>query len=229
MDITKFNKMLKSKVTVAKSYEKRNEIDSAITLWLEISEMTLNFSKSRSIDTTYRNMLITRTKNIVEHIKNLKAGQLEEELFVEEDYIHDEAIQEKISPKITENNKIASHEFEIKKTVKIESNHNPTKIIEKSEFKDLQEGFKEVKPSKDFKIITPHDENFVEKRLSQETDIALPKNQKEVNLDQSQQQRQERFEFEQPVNNDKLICFACGYDKNAKDAQTCGSCGTKLN
>ena len=71
MDITKFNKTLKSKVALAKSYEKNDEINLAIKLWLEITEITLNFSKSQSIDTVYKNMLITRTKNILDHIKNL--------------------------------------------------------------------------------------------------------------------------------------------------------------
>ena len=39
MDITKFNQELKTKVALANSYEKRKEIDSAIKLWLEISEI----------------------------------------------------------------------------------------------------------------------------------------------------------------------------------------------
>ncbi|MHA2131637.1 MAG: hypothetical protein ACW99L_16850, partial [Promethearchaeota archaeon] len=141
----------------------------------------------------------------------------------------EKGIQEKISPKITNNNNIASQEFDTKKNVQIEPNHNPTKIKETSEFEDLPEGFKEIKTSNDFKIITPHDENYVEKRLSQDTDKKLFKPPKEPNHDQSPQQSQKRFDFEQPVNNDKLICFACGYDNNVKDAQTCKSCGTKLN
>ena len=102
MDITKFNKELKVKVALAKSLEKRNEIESAIKLWFEISEMTLNYSKSRGIDTTFKNMLINRMKGILEHIKNLKAGQVEKILFEEEVYIPEEEVQEEITAETVE-------------------------------------------------------------------------------------------------------------------------------
>ncbi len=64
MDITKFNTQLGAKIAKAKSYEKNGDKESAIKLWIEISEMTLNFSKSPDLDFSFRNMLINRTEQI---------------------------------------------------------------------------------------------------------------------------------------------------------------------
>ncbi|MFX1425994.1 MAG: hypothetical protein ACFFBE_06040 [Promethearchaeota archaeon] len=220
MDVEKFNKQLKSKIALAKSHEKRNEIDSAIKIWLEITEMTIKFSKSRNIDATFKNMLITRTTGIIGHIKKLKTGQIEKTLFEEDIFIQEEDIQEKIESE--------TNDLEELKYQKIEAEEQPQttlgsdyEAMEDSELKNLPKGFKEIQP-KDFKIITPHDENYVEKRLSQDHNSTLFKQQKE-SLDE-----QDRFEFEKK-ENETLICFACGYDKNPKNAKTCKSCGTELN
>lgn len=221
MDVEKFNKALKTKVALAKGYERRNEIESAIKIWLEISEMTLNFTKSRNIDATYKNMLITRTNGIVAHIKNLKAGQIEKVLFDEEIIIYEEGTQEEITSELIEDEKLVSHKIE-KEEIKASETmvNNDINIVEKSEFKKVPKGFKEIQTSTDFKIITPHDEDYVKKRLNPESD-SIHK--------QQTQPKQERFDFKQPEENKVLICFACGYDKNPKNAKTCKSCGTKLN
>ena len=221
MDITKFNKELKTKVDLAKSYEKRNEIDSAIKLWLEISELTLNYSKSRGIDATYKIMLINRTKGIVDHIKNLKAGQVEKLLFEEDDYIPEEEVQEEKTSEIIEKEEPVPQKKETKGIIPSEPvEKEETKNVEGSNFKNIPEGFKELQTSTDFKIVTPHDEDYIKKRLSQETDPSQTR--KSLSEDN-------RFDFEQPEDSEILICFACGYDKNKKDAKTCKSCGTTLN
>ena len=36
-------------------------------------------------------------------------------------------------------------------------------------------------------------------------------------------------DFEQSENGKNLICFACGYDKNALNDKICKNCGTELN
>jgi len=221
MDITKFNKELKGKVALAKSLEKRNEIESAIKLWFEISEMTLKYSKSRGIDTTFKNMLINRMKGILEHIKNLKAGQVEKILFEEEVYIPEEEVQEEITAETVEKENLVPQKKvtkEIRPSEHIQKEE--TKIEDESNFNNIPKGFKEIHTSTDFKIVTPHDEDYVKKHLSQETNPS--QQQKSLPKD-------ERFEFEQPEDNENLICFACGYDKNMKDAKTCKSCGTTLN
>ena len=58
----------------------------------------------------------------------------------------------------------------------------------------------EIKPSKDFKIITPHDADYVEKmkKLSQETDINIYKKPGTSN-----------DKVEEENLKDKIICFAC--------------------
>jgi hypothetical protein len=221
MDIAKFNKALKTKVALANSCEKRNEIDSAIKLWLEISEMTLKYSKSKGIDVFYKNMLINRTKGILEHIKNLKAGQVEKILFEEEVYIQEEEVPEEKASEINEVEKIDAPKKEIKEIRPSEPVENKeTKFIEGSNFKNIPEGFKEIQTSKDFKIVTPHDGDYVKKHLSQG---ANPSQEKKALPEQ------ERMDFEQLEDSEYLICFACGFDRNMKNAKACKSCGTELN
>ncbi|MHA2282541.1 MAG: hypothetical protein ACXAC5_16995 [Promethearchaeota archaeon] len=219
MDITKFNQELKTKVALAKSYEKRNEIESAIKLWLEISEMALKYSKSKGINASYKHMLMNRTKGILEHVKNLKAGQVEKILFEEDIYIPEEKVQEEKPSEITEKEVIPKKEKKgVKPSEPVEKKE--TKTVEESNFKKIPKGFKEIKTSPDFKIVTPHDEDYVKKHLSQEKNPAQ---------EQESLPKQERLDFEQAEDSEHLICFACGYDKNMKDTKTCKSCGTKLN
>ncbi|MFX0082962.1 MAG: hypothetical protein ACFE94_14520 [Candidatus Hodarchaeota archaeon] len=221
MDVEKFNKALKTKVALAKGYERRNEIESAIKIWLEISEMTLNFSKSRNIDATYKNMLINRTKGIMAHIKDLKAGQIEKVLFEEETFIQEEDIQENITSELNENKILTTHEYEKEETEASKAmDRNDITDIEESEFKNIPKGFKEIQTSTDFKIVTPHDEDYVKKRLGSEADST----HKQPSLS-----KQERFDFEQSKDSKSVICFACGYDKNPKNAKKCKNCGTELN
>ncbi|MBY8984815.1 MAG: hypothetical protein KGD65_07100 [Candidatus Lokiarchaeota archaeon] len=221
MDITKFNQELKTKVALANSYEKRKEIDSAIKLWLEISEMTIKYSKSKGINASFKIMLINRTKGIFEHIKNLKAGQVEKDLFEEDVYIPEEEIQEEKAFEITEKEKIIPEKKETKEIRPFKPvEEKEIKTVEESNFKNIPKGFKEIQTSNDFKIITPHDEDYVKKHISQETNPS----EKQNSLP-----KQERIDFEQLEDSEYLICFACGYDKNMKDAKTCKSCGTTLN
>ncbi|MFX1481070.1 MAG: hypothetical protein ACFFCI_23560, partial [Promethearchaeota archaeon] len=215
MDITKFNKELKAKVTLAKNHEKRNEIDAAIKLWVEISEMTLKFSKSRNLDSTFKNMLITRTKGILQHIKNLKAGKVEEELFEEEIYIEEDEAQESEPTDIIGKDKGDIQEKGATESTPEESvESKDINIIEKSEFKNLPKGFKEIQPSEDFKIITPHNEEYVTKRLSQTKE---PTHELESKKDEK--------DSKSPGGRENVVCFACGYDKNPKNAKICEGCG----
>ena len=214
MDVEKFNNELKNKVTLAKSYEKRNEIAAAIKIWIEVSEITLKFSKSRNIEASFKNMLINRTKGIFAHIKDLKVGQIETSLSEEDSYIQEEDIQDNLNTELEE-----LEEEEIKPTKSIIDDE--TKTAEESDFKSVPPGFKEIQPN-DFKIITPHDDDYVKKRLNsvQDSDYFKQQNESQTN--------DERFDFEDEEIKG-LICFACGYDKNPKNAKTCKSCGTKLN
>ena len=207
MDVEKFNKELKNKVALAKSYEKINEIAVAIKIWLEISEMTLKFSKSRNIEPSFKNMLINRTKGIFAHIKDLKAGQIkslsEEEIYIQEEYIQEDPNTEMEETKSTQS------------VIK-----DDNEIVEESDFKTIPTGFKEIQP-KEFKIITPHDDDYVKKHVDQVQDSDVFKQQNES------QTNNERFDFEEE-DSKGLTCFACGYDKNSKGAKTCKNCGIEL-
>jgi hypothetical protein len=221
MDIAKFNQVLKTKVVIAKGYEIRSEIDSAVKLWLEISEMTLNFSKSRKISANYKSMLIERTTSIIKHIKDLKAGQIEKVVFDEEVLIQKEQSQEYTT---------SERDLEKRKGVtplenKSFEENTKSEVLEQSEFNNLPQGFKELQTSEAFKIVTPHDEKYVEKILNKEKNSNGEIKKKS---EQSPTSKEERFDFDQRVENQTLICFACG-NSNEKSAKICTSCGTELN
>ncbi|MFX1411292.1 MAG: hypothetical protein ACFFA6_13160 [Promethearchaeota archaeon] len=229
MDIAKFNKELATKIAIAKSLERSNEITAAIKLWVEISEMTLRFSKSRGLNFSFRNMLIKRTEGILHHIQNLKSGKGIEDRLVKET---ESKLEEPPSQELRE---IDSPEEINSKGAKIENlsikrdnksngiDTKEVKVIDDSEFKNIPDGFKEIHPAKDFKIVTPHDEEYVEKLLKKSTDMSIltPKKGED-------EQIQSKIELEQPKDNNKLICFACGAELPAK-TKICPDCGSNLN
>ena len=228
MDITKFNKELGKKVTMAKILEKRNDIEAAVKLWFEISEMTLNFSKSRNLDASFRNMLINRTKGIVEHIKRLKGDQSDEDVFVEEIETQEELQPELPSYEKTKDENTISDEIEAQIRKPKESvDLTRAKVIEESEVKNLPDGFKEIKASEDFKIVTPHDENYVQKHLSQVENKEIPKSEQEQISRKNSLSNQERFEFDQPEDGKTMICFACG-NEIPLNKNVCPNCGANI-
>jgi hypothetical protein len=229
MDITQFNKELGTKIAVAKRFEKKGDIQAAIQEWVEISEMAINFSKSPKLDASFKNMIITRTQGIFVHIRELKAGQLQEEVYETNLKSLEEEPKPKISPEKTISEDIITQDVQIKENTTV----NPTvsresKIIEDSEFKDIPKGFKEIQPSEDYTIITPHDEDFVKKQkaIAEQSDYL-----KSIKQEPSEEdiKPSERIDLKQPKDGKSLICFACGYDKNALNAIVCKNCGTELN
>ena len=78
MDIAKFNQELSYKVAKANGLEKHKRFQEAIDLWLDISEMALNASKTPKIEVYYKSMLIEKTKQIINHIKDLKSRLYEQ-------------------------------------------------------------------------------------------------------------------------------------------------------
>ena len=221
MDIAKFNQELKTKVALAKSCEIRNETESAIKLWLEISEMTINFSKSRKISANYKNMLIKRTTSILMHIKDLKAGQIEKGVFDKKVLIRNDQSQEDTT---LETYLDKPEDVTPVDNPLFEENTNST-VIEQSEFNNLPQGFKELQTSDDFKIVTPHDGNYVEKVLNRENS-----SKGEIKKDSELVPTTEKkiFDIEQSADNNTIICFACGTEQRS-GTKICKSCGTELN
>jgi len=229
MDITQFNKELGKKIAIAQRFEKKGDIQAAIQQWVDISEMVLNFSKSSKIDVAFKNMIINRTKGIFAHIKNLKASQFKEEIYIEDLESPIEVPEEEISAQLIQNENHPSQEEEANKISSINSTINSKhNIVDDSEFKNLPKGFKEIKTSEDFKIITPHDEDFVERQRAKasESEMFKPKNQQ---ISEEDPKPVIRLDIEHPKNGKNLICFACGFDKNALNDKICKNCGTDLN
>jgi ribosomal protein L40E len=234
MDITKFNKELANKVSMAKRAEINNEIDVAIKIWLDVSEMALKFSKTKSIDTSFRNILLKRIENIIQHIKNLKLGKVEKEIIEENlEYIEPEEIEEppeKNIPKTTIQDRI-------KKSLNSEKTHNledeslkKQQVMEDSKFKNLPEGFREIKAPDDFKIVTPHDKNHMKKLLEKQKDVNMEIfRQESKDSKKNNETSSKSIDLKQPDNGKTLICFACGYDQNPPKAKKCRNCGINLN
>lgn len=230
MDITKFNKNLAEKVAKANAFEKNNRIQDAIDSWVEISEMALKASKTPNLDFSYRSMIIKKAQQIIEHIKELKtkiqqriepSSLLDDGAFDEEPY-HEADSSETINYEETEQKSL-----EVTSTSKEINNEEPfkkdneIKIVENSEFENIPKGFKEIETSEDFKIITPHDKDYVEKILKQDIDMSIFKH------DKQNSQSQQRIELEQPKDDKEIVCFACG-TISPSNTKICPSCGTEL-
>ncbi|NVM18502.1 MAG: zinc ribbon domain-containing protein [Candidatus Lokiarchaeota archaeon] len=214
MDIAKFNQELSYKVAKANGLEKHKRFQEAIDLWLDISEMALNASKTPNIEVYYKSMIIEKTKQIINHIKDLKSK------------LYDQKGSEQISrqevippPRISHSE--PSEDPKLSSDIEALSDIDKAKIIENSEIKNLPIGFKEIEAPEDFKIITPHDQNYVKKILNQDHDMSIFTNDNKEVKDQSQTPP------DQPLDKTKNICFACGSEIPA-NSEVCSSCGTNL-
>ncbi len=231
MDITQFNKELAGRIATAKRYEKTGEINLAIKLWLEISEMTISLSKNPKLEASFRNMLMNRTKGIFEHVRILKSDQLEEELYIDnveppQEFSCIETSSETIQGEGEDED---VHGQESSEITDIRSNTDSnTKIIEESDLKNLPKGFKEIQTSEDFEIITPHDKDFMKKQLDKALDSDYFKAKKQGSSEEGSKPP-ERVDFERSEDLKNKICFACGYDKNSVKDKVCKNCGTNLD
>ena len=195
MDIAKFNQELAKRVSKAQSYEKTNNITSAIDTWVSIADLVLTVSKTPNLPFSYKSMLIKKSEQILEHVKLLKSKIVKKPKKIEP--------PQPIEPDLSE----------IKKEKRVETKSDVSKSKEKkSEFQNIPEGFKEIKVSKDFKIITPHDEAYLDKLLSIHDNDMTNTSPKEI-----------------PTRNeDKTFCFACGAEVSP-NARVCPQCGTNLS
>ncbi|MFX1445599.1 MAG: hypothetical protein ACFFHV_19460 [Promethearchaeota archaeon] len=223
MDIKKFNEVLSSKIAKAKSFESHGDLDVAIDLWIEISDLTLKASKQPDLDFTYRHMLISKAEQIINHVKELKNPKKEvpivEDIKIEEGIIQIPEINVDVNSEDEKSNNIKDEDFSVDFSAKVnDSNEKEHKIIENSEVNNMPDGIKEIEPLKDFKIITPHDPNYVEK---------MKKMNKDVDINVYKKPKGEPSKEEEDVG-DKRICFACGAILQPK-TQICPECGTKLN
>ena len=221
MDIARFNKELGTKIAMAKSFEKHDNLEVAIKLWIEISEMTINASKDPTLDAPFRHMLITRTEQIFEHIKSLKAPK--EVQFIEEEIIPPE-IDIPIQESTEDINEITPKSDPIQPDLPSPDNISSSFLKDDNWFEKVDIhpsnnkaiGFEEVTASKDFKILTPHDPEYVDKmkKVSEEIDMSTYKKPEKESADSE--------------NGDKVFCFACGAAL-PPNTKVCKDCGTKLS
>ncbi len=216
MDIAKFNKELGYRVAKATGFENNNKINEAIDEWVEISEMVIRASKTPNLEFSYRGMLIEKTKQIIEHIKSLKLKLVGERKMEIIEKFSDLQGEGEISDEIVEKG-INSTEFEIASPTEEEGEYEfPKKepnVIKNSKFKNLPKGFKEIKPSEDFEIITPHNGDYVKRIISEDKkDVNVSKHSREGNK-----------------SKDSISgkCFACG-EKIKEGTKICPQCGTIL-
>ncbi len=237
MDISKFNKELGTKVSIANNFERQNNLPDAVKMWIKITEMTIMASKSPRLDASYRNMLIKKTQEIIEHIKRLKfkiAEPKRKEIIIENIIPSNEIIEEQEPSATTIEVESSSHEITDINSSQQEHLKNEIKVIEDSEFEKMPIGVKQIEAPKEYKIITPHDDEYVKRITSQDINMDIFQSQGDAKLQDNQEPKninvepsQVRIEFEQPKNGSKMICFACGAELPA-NTKICTTCGANL-
>jgi len=228
MNISVFNKKLAEKITSATLYEKAGNTAEAVNTWLEISEMTLTASKESGLDIPFRNMLINKVEEIVQHIKDLKGP------------IPKPADLPSIPRESTKVEDLTDNFQHVSRSINepAEFNESPEKTppneikkVESSDLKGIPKGFTEIEPSKDFKIVAPHDPNIVQQRLEQadkmDSFFNTPTKESE-GINKEDTMPEVHIELDEVNADGSLICFACGYDKNPPNAETCSGCGVKI-
>ncbi len=223
MDVAKFNQELSYKVAKANGLEKHKRFQEAIDLWLDISEMALNASKTPKIEVYYKSMLIEKTKQIINHIKDLKsklydqkgrAQALREEL-IASSRTSEVRPKEEIFKDEPSDGSTFSTEIETPRDI------SDPKIIKSSDIENLPIGFEEIEAPEDFKIITPHDQDYVKKMISQDHDMSV------FTHDDKEVKAPVHPEPDPPSDKTKVICFACGSEIPA-NSKVCPTCGTNL-
>lgn len=230
MDIAKFNQELSYKVTKANGLEKHKRFQEAIDLWLDVSEMALNVSKTPNIEIHYKSMLIEKTKQIINHIKDLKSklySQKGREQISRQEIIPQPKLSEIKPREVLIDDEIESapsetHESStISNDIKTPDEIDYVKVIENSDIKNLPIGFKEIETSEDFTIITPHDKDHVKKMLSQDHDMSI------FTRDDKEVKAQSQDEPKPPLDKTKIICFACG-SEIPSNSKICPNCKTEI-
>ena len=249
MNLSNFNKELSKRISLAKRYENKGNIKQAIELWLEISDLTLKVSKARGLEPSYRNMLIQKTEQIIEHVKSLKNPSppqktvnidAEKKSIKKKSPSDDEMIKE--LPDVKDLKKIEGTGQKESKEKKDEEKKNKDFTNPKemngwdnnSEIEDISEGFQEIEAPEDFKIITPHDPEYVEKQMNKEVDMNIFKNnsKSKAKIDQDnkrkiQKSSNDKITLDEENKKGNVICFACG-NENPPGSKICKECGTEL-
>ncbi|GAG63255.1 unnamed protein product, partial [marine sediment metagenome] len=158
MDIAKFNQELSYKINKANGLEKHNKVQESVDLWLEICDMTLRVSKTPNLEFSYKSMLIDKTKQMINHIKNLKQkliSQRRDAQHTEQKPIR-QSIDSEITTEPTQNETILKH---MSNSISENSNESEViitpddieevKVVENSDIKNLPIGFTEIETTEE--------------------------------------------------------------------------------
>jgi len=230
MDIAKFNQELSYKINKANGLEKHNKVQEAVDLWLEICDMTLRVSKTPNLEFSYKSMLIDKTKQMINHIKNLKQKLISQRRVtqrtekkpiqqsayseIKTEQTQNETTVKSVSNSVSEN----SNESE---TFTTQEDIKEVEAVKNSDIENLPIGFTEIETTEEFKIITPHDKDHIKNIQSQDHSLDFSKREKkDLPLPK-------RIEPDPPIDASNITCFACGSEISSKSSK-CPTCGTEL-
>ena len=230
MDIAKFNQELSYKINKANGLEKHNKVQEAVDLWLEICDMTLRVSKTPNLEFSYKSMLIDKTKQMINHIKNLKQKLISQRRVAQhtEQKPIRQSIDSEIKTETTQSETIlnpasnsVSENLNESEAIITPDDIEEVKVVENSDIKNLPIGFKEIETTEEFKIISPHDKDHIKKIQDQDHSLDFSKKEKK-NLPLPK-----RIEPDSPMDASNIICFACGSEISSK-SKKCPTCGTDM-
>jgi len=204
--IVTFNEKLKDLIDKAKGYDNLKNYKKSIKAWIEISEFCLQFTKNPKMDITYKNMLVKKIRNIINHVKSLKLKmQQKEQKIIELE-------EEKISTLINDLPKTPTSEPEAfdslvdNGTIKDDIISSDQKVKSIKDLKNIPNGFKQIKPKTyDFKTI-------------------IPKNQSRPTVNSEKESPKKENKLKKPTRS----CPFCGGEIGI-DEKLCSHCGTPLS
>jgi len=230
MDIAKFNQELSYKINKANGLEKHNKVQEAVDLWLEICDMTLRVSKTPNLEFSYKSMLIDKTKQMINHIKNLKQKLISQRRVAQrtEQKPILKSIDSEIKTEPTQNetllkpaSNLESENSNESETIITPDDIKEVKVVDNSDIKNLPIGFTEIETTEEFEIIAPHDKDHIKKIQDQNHSLDISKKEKkDLPLPK-------RIEPDPPINASNIICFACGSEISSK-SKKCPTCGTDM-
>ena len=220
--ITDFNEKLKKLVNNAKSYENLKNYRKSIKVWIEISEFCLKFSKNPKLDVTFKNMLLMKIRNIINHVKSLRLKIAEISSELEEQRITS-LISDLPEPPSSEPEPLDSSVDVGSIEEEIITSDQKVKFTE--EDKEIPNGFKEIETQEyDFKTIIP--------KNRKSTEIKKPEStvHKQIDSTKIQGTNSEKSSYikETKLKKTTRACPFCGGGIEI-DENICSHCGTPLS
>ncbi len=203
--IVTFNEKLKDLIDKAKGYDNLKNYKKSIKAWIEISEFCLQFTKNPKMDITYKNMLVKKIRNIINHVKSLKLKmQKKEQRTTELEEGKISALIDNLPDTPTSDPETLNSSVE-NGTIKDDIISSDQKVKSVQELKNIPNGFKQIKPKKyDFETI-------------------IPKNKTKPTVNSEKKSPKKDDKLKKPTRP----CPFCGGEIGI-DEKICSHCGTPL-